>query len=104
MCDACSLLNKETKDINTTLKLAQPSFINELKAKLTPQSKIQARDFIPLENLLTKHRKPNKLMLMCYIYGQGIKGRTRDLINQDKSIFGSKLTKTEILAFDLYSK
>ena len=104
LCDACSLLGKEPKDINTILQLSQTSFINGLKDKLTPQSKIQAKDFIPLENLLTKYRKPNKLMLMCYSYGQGIKGRTRDLINQDKSIFGSKLTKTEILAFDLYSK
>ncbi len=38
MCDACSLLNKEPKDINNTLQLAQTSFINELKAKLTSHS------------------------------------------------------------------
>jgi hypothetical protein len=104
LCDACSLLGKKPKDIDNILQLAQTYFINGLKAKLTPQSKIQAKNFIPLNNLLIKNKKPNKLMLMCYSYGQGIKGRTRDLINQDKSISGSKLTKTEILAFDLYSK
>ena len=38
LCDACSLLNKEPKDINNTLQLAQTSFINELKAKLTSHS------------------------------------------------------------------